>query len=836
MASNGNAGTKAAEARPRSEADVQALRSIARITGVVEEVVARLVASGNEELELSEHARASLDEIASALERWMATGHDFSRTSRANADSAAALRDQMRAVFAEVSSLGADAAKGDELETASAHVNDASGGLKRGLQTIKGQIEEVAVLGDVFRTTTAEHRAAIGEASARTDSNAAAIEEVGAAIEEMAKGVARLAADARSVAEPIRAMTDSIAVQGQSAKELAANSQSVAASVDEAAAATEELARSIRSVADQTTKLEKTMSFVKSTVTSLAAATEEIAATSEKNVVEVESSAAAIEQVARSVGHVAKSTEEIASFAGSVAAGATQLDASMQKVVAQTEEARVTGERVSVAAREGGDTVTKSLAGLVKLRRAIADSATVMKGMGSRAEEIGDIVETINLIADRTNLLSLNASIEAARAGDHGRGFAVVAEEIRALSERAATASGEIGKIVRGLQSAAREAVVTSGEGLRVADEGAALGNEADRALSVILQGVDQLTGTVRSVAKVTEEQVLVGRNVSQSVAKVTEQVRAVTVACAEQAASARSLAQGAAQMREMAKETTKAAMEQARNMRDLVRANDEVTASAEQIARAASEQATGAGQLAKMVADVRAVSKSTTSSLTEHARATESAAKNAADVGGAIQRTLTALSEQSRGASEAARALEDIRKDGALSARALSEQTRQAAAAESTSTQVVTLANALVQGASAHEKALDAFARQVEAVVKLGSATLRSAEAKARAARAAVEQSERPKSALDALAITLEQQATNVESWSRGGEDLRPRLRALDGLLTRQSRRSSAVVAIAHELAGHGASLRRVEADARSGGAIAGAEGGTDDDAGGPS
>ena len=145
--------------------------------------------------------------------------------------------------------------------------------------------------------------------------------------------------------------------------------------------------------------------------------------------------------------------------------------------------------------REGGATVQKTIRGFGKLRDAIGGSSAVMKEMGKRAEEIGDIVQTINLIADRTNLLSLNASIEAARAGEHGRGFAVVAEEIRALADRAAASSAEIAKIVRGLQSTLRDAVTSSSESARVAEEGTSLAEEADRALGTMLRGVEAAGG-----------------------------------------------------------------------------------------------------------------------------------------------------------------------------------------------------------------------------------------------------------------------------------------------------------------------------------------------------
>ena len=101
--------------------------------------------------------------------------------------------------------------------------------------------------------------------------------------------------------------------------------------------------------------------------------------------------------------------------------------------------------------------------------------------MGKRTNEISGIVDTINLIAERTNLLSLNASIEAARAGDAGRGFAVVAEEIRNLADRSAKATADIAAIIKALQEVAQDAVAASNDGMRVADESNALAESRRR-------------------------------------------------------------------------------------------------------------------------------------------------------------------------------------------------------------------------------------------------------------------------------------------------------------------------------------------------------------------
>src|SRR5262249_8408559 len=157
---------------------------------------------------------------------------------------------------------------------------------------------------------------------------------------------------------------------------------------------------------------------------------------------------------------------------------------------------------------DGGKVIQKSIKGLSRVRDAITESASVIKEMGKRAGEIGSIVTTINVIAERTNLLSLNASIEAARAGEAGRGFAVVAEAIRNLANRAAQATSDISAIVKALQDVVQEAVTTSNEGVKVPQESSQLAEDGMDGLKKILGGVQETAKLVSQISHAAAEQI----------------------------------------------------------------------------------------------------------------------------------------------------------------------------------------------------------------------------------------------------------------------------------------------------------------------------------------
>jgi methyl-accepting chemotaxis protein len=163
--------------------------------------------------------------------------------------------------------------------------------------------------------------------------------------------------------------------------------------------------------------------------------------------------------------------------------------------------------------------------GMSRIADKVRSSAGAVEQLGIRSEQIGQIVGTIEDIADQTNLLALNAAIEAARAGEQGRGFAVVADEVRALAERTTRATREIGEMIKNIQSETRQAVKAMEEGVEEVERGTTGASRSGQALEMILEQISEVTSQVSQIATAAEEQTATTREISNNIHSISDTV-----------------------------------------------------------------------------------------------------------------------------------------------------------------------------------------------------------------------------------------------------------------------------------------------------------------------
>jgi twitching motility protein PilJ len=189
---------------------------------------------------------------------------------------------------------------------------------------------------------------------------------------------------------------------------------------------------------------------------------------------------------------------------------------SIQRVAESAREADQVAKLASETAIKGGEAVERTVAGILDIRETVAETTRKVKRLGESSQEISKIVGLISQIASRTNLLALNASIEAARAGDAGRGFAIVADEVRQLADRAAKASKEIEQIVLQIQSETSNVQQAMEVGTQQVIDGTKRAEQARQSLTDIIQVSHRIETLVLSITEDTVKQTETSRTVSQ--------------------------------------------------------------------------------------------------------------------------------------------------------------------------------------------------------------------------------------------------------------------------------------------------------------------------------
>ncbi|KJR47396.1 Methyl-accepting chemotaxis protein [Desulfosporosinus sp. I2] len=297
-------------------------------------------------------------------------------------------------------------------------------------------------------------------------------------------------------------------------------------------------------------------------VQQVSSSSRQVAASSQQLSAGAEQSAQASQQVSTAIMEVSVGAERQLNAVNETSASVEQMSAGIQQMLENAKIVVRSSEKTSFSAAEGSQAIDKTMQQMVNIERTVTDSADVVMNLGERSKEIGQIVDTISGIAAQTNLLALNAAIEAARAGEQGRGFAVVADEVRKLAEQSQDASKQIALLIHGIQQDTQKAVLAMNEGTHQVKLGTEVAETAGQAFTEISSLVNQVSAQIGEISEEIQQMASGAERIVSSIAdiyetsrEITGQTQTVSAATEEQSASVEEIASSSQVLAKMAEE-----------------------------------------------------------------------------------------------------------------------------------------------------------------------------------------------------------------------------------------------------------------------------------------
>ncbi|MDQ3596953.1 MAG: methyl-accepting chemotaxis protein, partial [Pseudomonadota bacterium] len=284
----------------------------------------------------------------------------------------------------------------------------------------------------------------------------------------------------------------------------------------------DELGQLQRSMQSMTVGLRELIGGISDGVTQIASAAEQLSAVTEQTSAGVNSQKVETDQVATAMNEMA---------------------ATVQEVARNAEEASEAAVAADQQAREGDKVVGEAIAQIERLASEVGNSTEAMGHLKRESDKIGSVLDVIKSVAQQTNLLALNAAIEAARAGEAGRGFAVVADEVRSLAQRTQKSTEEIEELIVGLQSGTQQVATIMDNSRGLTDSSVELTRRAGNALENITRTVSAIQAMNQQIATAAEQQSAVAEEINRSVLNVRDVSEQTSAASEETAASSAELA-----------------------------------------------------------------------------------------------------------------------------------------------------------------------------------------------------------------------------------------------------------------------------------------------------
>jgi len=530
-------------------------------------------------------------------------------------------------------------AKGDLSETLVVASEDELGRLASSYNAMVANLRRIV---DNIQEASVQVASSAGEISANAklitqgaQSQAQAAEETSTSMEEMAASIQTVAGNAQSLATHVEETSTSITEMGASIEQVARSSATLASTVAEASATIEQMTVSI----DQ-----------------MARGLESLAA----NVTET---SATVEEMTTFIASAAKNAESLSTAAQRTSHTVTEMASAVTDVAKIAEEADRISQRSSEDARTGDEAVARTVEGMKRISDTMENTARVITGLGRRSQEIGKILEVIEEIADQTNLLALNAAIEAARAGEAGRGFAVVADEVRKLAERSVEATKEIGEVIRQVQQETTDAVDTAKAGAVETKEGIGLADRAGLALRRIIDSVTRSRELMGHIASATSKQSQASAEVLQTVANMTAATTQVTTAVREQAEGSKQIRQAMENINKIMNQAADSTKEQAQGGRQVRVAVENINKIASQVGIATKEQADGSRQIVRAVENMNRMTQQVSYATAEQKRGGELVVKAMENISEIARDNVATVEEMSKASANLAHQAESLAK-----------------------------------------------------------------------------------------------------------------------------------------------------------------------------